>query len=209
MVKGVFVTLSLFSVTGWSIILHKGRQYQSLLREERRLRGALDGEGGAIPAGAGLLGRHGHEVIAHAVHGGVNVWEAGLAHALREKRMELESGLTLLASIGASSPFIGLFGTVWGIMHALQGLGRQKALSMDVVAGPVAEALVATGIGLLAAIPAVIGYNLLVRRLRRLMTLAEGNLLRLTDRMEEQPPAVERGAARGVIPFPTATGGGA
>ncbi|MEO5378913.1 MAG: MotA/TolQ/ExbB proton channel family protein [Magnetococcus sp. DMHC-6] len=102
-----------------------------------------------------------------------------VTHGVREKRVDLENGLTFLASIGTSAPFIGLFGTVWGIMHALEGLGHQTSLSLDLVAGPVAEALVATAAGLFAAIPAALGYNLLLRRLRHVMTLAEGNLLRL------------------------------
>ena len=103
-----------------------------------------------------------------------------MAHALlRESRLDLESGLTPLATIGNTAPFIGLFGTVWGIMHALQALGGAEAPSMDLVAGPVAEALVATAAGLFAAIPAVVGYNLLLRQLRRVFGAAETNALRI------------------------------
>ena len=71
----------------------------------------------------------------------------------------LESGLSLLATIGSVSPYIGLFGTVWGIMDAFTGLGNLESASLAVVAPGIAEALVATAIGLFAAIPAVIGYN--------------------------------------------------
>ena len=109
-----------------------------------------------------------------------------LAQALlRESRLELEGGLTPLATIGNTAPFIGLFGTVWGIMHALQGLSSAEALSMDLVAGPVAEALVATAAGLFTAIPAVVGYNLLLRQLRRVFGAAETNAVRILARSTE------------------------
>ncbi|MBF0629122.1 MAG: MotA/TolQ/ExbB proton channel family protein [Magnetococcales bacterium] len=173
-VQAIFLLLALLSVFGWTIILHKWRQLNHLLDRERRGRQALEAGHWPEPA-ALLLGRP----AAPGPH-----QEAGAAHAVKEKRVELESGLTFLASIGVSTPFIGLLGTVWGIMHALAGLGQMTALSMEVVAGPVAEALVATAAGLFAAIPAAVGYNLLIRRLRRLITLAEGNLLRQMMRPE-------------------------
>lgn len=74
-----------------------------------------------------------------------------------------EGGLTALASIGSSAPFIGLFGTVWGIYKALINIGRSGQVSIAAVAGPIGEALVATAAGLFAAIPAVLAYNFLVR----------------------------------------------
>jgi biopolymer transport protein ExbB len=73
--------------------------------------------------------------------------------------VRLESGLTLLASIGATAPFIGLLGTVWGIYHALTAVSDSSAIQIDLVAGPVGEALVMTGLGLIVAIPAVLAYN--------------------------------------------------
>ena len=82
----------------------------------------------------------------------------------------MESGLTILASIGATAPFVGLLGTVWGIYHALIAIGMSGAGTLDKVAGPVGEALIMTAIGLSVAIPAVLGYNFLVRSNR--MTLA-------------------------------------
>ncbi|MEO5347752.1 MAG: MotA/TolQ/ExbB proton channel family protein [Magnetococcus sp. YQC-9] len=173
-VKGIFVLLILLSVSGWTIILHKWSLFQSRLQRERRLRLALE-QGVPVKPSEALLG-----ALASAPGSGIRNSDALINVAVRETRIELESGLTFLASIGVATPFIGLLGTVWGIMHALAGLGHGAALSLDLVAGPVAEALVATAAGLFAAIPAAVGYNLLVRRLRRLMTLAEGNLLRLT-----------------------------
>ena len=73
----------------------------------------------------------------------------------------LQKGLAFLASTGATAPFIGLFGTVWGIYHALMTIGSSGSASIDQVAGPIGEALVMTGLGLAVAIPAVLGYNAL------------------------------------------------
>lgn len=80
-----------------------------------------------------------------------------------EDATRLEKGLTVLATIGSTAPFVGLFGTVWGIYHALISIGAGGSASLDQVAGPVGEALIMTGIGLATAIPAVIGYNWLLR----------------------------------------------
>jgi biopolymer transport protein ExbB len=81
---------------------------------------------------------------------------------------KFDSGLTLLATVGSTAPFVGLFGTVWGIYHALVGIGQQQRVSMDVVAGPVGEALIMTCIGLGVAIPSVLAYNFFVRSNNRL-----------------------------------------
>lgn len=83
----------------------------------------------------------------------------------------LESGLTLLASVGSTAPFIGLFGTVWGIYHALTAVAFAGIMQIDKVAGPVGEALIMTAMGLLVAIPAVLAYNAFTRVNR--ITLAE------------------------------------
>lgn len=78
----------------------------------------------------------------------------------------LERGLAFLGTIGALSPFIGLFGTVWGIMHALTAISASGKATIDVVAGPIGEALIATAIGIATAVPAVFFYNLLIRKLK-------------------------------------------
>ena len=75
-----------------------------------------------------------------------------------------QSGLAFLATVGSTSPFVGLLGTVWGIYHALTAIGISGQASIDKVAGPVGEALIMTAIGLAVAVPAVLGYNWLVRR---------------------------------------------
>ena len=76
---------------------------------------------------------------------------------------QLQSGLAVLASIGSTAPFVGLFGTVWGIYHALVGLGQSGNAGIEAVAGPIGETLIMTALGLGVAIPAVLGYNALVR----------------------------------------------
>jgi len=87
--------------------------------------------------------------------------------AASEREMgRLETGLTFLASVGGTAPFVGLFGTVWGIFHALVRIGATGETSLDPVAGPVGEALIMTALGLAVAVPAVLGYNLLVRNNR-------------------------------------------
>jgi biopolymer transport protein ExbB len=96
-----------------------------------------------------------------------------IAQALRrvigQEAMRLETGLTLLASVGSIAPFVGLFGTVWGIYHALGSIAVGGQATVDKVAGPVGEALIMTAFGLAVAIPAVLAYNTLVRDNRLLM----------------------------------------
>jgi biopolymer transport protein ExbB len=89
--------------------------------------------------------------------------ERALRNSLDDFTARAQSGLTVLASIASTAPFVGLFGTVWGIYHALIGIGAAGQVSIDQVAGPVGEALIMTALGLLVAIPSVLGYNALVR----------------------------------------------
>ncbi|AKJ67296.1 biopolymer transport transmembrane protein [Pandoraea thiooxydans] len=96
--------------------------------------------------------RNGSEWVAYCVR-----------NALDEQVAHLQNGLAVLASIGSTSPFVGLFGTVWGIYHALVAIGVSGQVGLDHVAGPVGEALVTTAIGLFVAIPAVLGYNYVAR----------------------------------------------
>lgn len=114
----------------------------------------------------------------HALHGVKRLQEAGsasefLTRAIRrvidEETAKLEWGLTALASIASTAPFVGLFGTVWGVYHALLGIGQSGQSSLDQIAGPVGEALIMTGLGLAVAIPAVLAYNDCVRSNRVLL----------------------------------------
>ena len=85
-----------------------------------------------------------------------------IRHKMNIAKRGLNGGLTILASVGATAPFIGLFGTVWGIYHALENISQQGQVNIATVAGPIGEALVATAVGLFAAIPAVLAYNFIV-----------------------------------------------
>ena len=86
-----------------------------------------------------------------------------MRNGISEFTARLQSGLAILASVGSTAPFIGLFGTVWGIYHALVAIGLSGQSSIDKVAGPIGEALIMTALGLAVAIPAVLGYNAVVR----------------------------------------------
>ncbi|MCX7084616.1 MAG: MotA/TolQ/ExbB proton channel family protein [Methylococcales bacterium] len=90
-----------------------------------------------------------------------------LTTALQKEVRFLEMGLTLLASIGSTAPFVGLFGTVLGIMHAMHEITASGSTSLDVVAGPIGDALVATAIGIAVAVPAVLAYNFLLRHVKQ------------------------------------------
>src|ERR1700704_2665066 len=97
----------------------------------------------------------------------LNTWVGmALQRAIDVISNRLQSGLAFLATVGSTAPFVGLFGTVWGIYHALTAIGIAGQASIDKVAGPVGEALIMTALGLAVAVPAVLGYNWLVRRNR-------------------------------------------
>ena len=94
-----------------------------------------------------------------------NTWVTmGVQRSVDDVQSRLQDGLAFLATVASTSPFVGLFGTVWGIYHALTAIGIAGQASIDKVAGPVGEALIMTAIGLAVAVPAVFGYNFLVRR---------------------------------------------
>lgn len=118
------------------------------------------------------LAEDGNEAAAHHannkddLHGALNIsdWLTScLRRSIDNAVSRLQAGLSILASIGSVAPFVGLFGTVWGIYHALIGIGASGQASIDKVAGPVGEALIMTAFGLFVAIPAVLGYNALTR----------------------------------------------
>ena len=95
----------------------------------------------------------------------LNTWVTmSVQRAMENIQNRLQDGLAFLATVGSTAPFVGLFGTVWGIYHALTAIGIAGQASIDKVAGPVGEALIMTAIGLAVAVPAVLGYNWLVRR---------------------------------------------
>ncbi|HEV7477480.1 MAG TPA: MotA/TolQ/ExbB proton channel family protein [Burkholderiales bacterium] len=176
--------LLLMSVASWYLIVTKA---VALWMEQRRSASFLESFWNAQSVGAvqrHLEERHPDEPFSHLAwhaivasqhhqrHGANRLNEAGspsefLTRAIRrvidEDTARLESGLTLLASVGSTAPFIGLFGTVWGVYHALVAIGLSGQGTLDKVAGPVGEALIMTALGLAVAIPAVLAYNAFVR----------------------------------------------
>ena len=182
--QGLFAILVIMSLVSWALIVTKG---VSLFLRQRRSKTFLDffWNATSLESVQHEIATHGvHEpfahLTAHAMHaqahharfGAAKLEEAGSAQdfltrtikkVLDEDTMRMESGLSVLATIGATAPFVGLFGTVWGVYHALLAIGATGAGTLDKVAGPVGEALIMTGVGLAVAIPAVMGYNWLTR----------------------------------------------
>ncbi|KVE35594.1 MotA/TolQ/ExbB proton channel family protein [Burkholderia sp. TSV86] len=113
-------------------------------------------------------GEHHDEALLEAVDR--NTWiDVSVERAINNVSNRLQDGLAFLGTVGSTAPFVGLFGTVWGIYHALTAIGIAGQASIDKVAGPVGEALIMTAIGLAVAVPAVLGYNFLVRRNKAVM----------------------------------------
>ncbi|WP_291992671.1 MotA/TolQ/ExbB proton channel family protein [Candidatus Accumulibacter sp. ACC003] len=127
-------------------------------------------------AGANAAGLH-HEHADRGIGAGVSVSEfvtRSLRSQIVDAQASIESGLTFLASVGSTAPFIGLFGTVWGIYHALAALSGATQVVLDKVAGPVGEALIMTAGGLFVAIPAVLAYNACTRGNRLTLARLDG-----------------------------------
>ncbi len=182
-IKGVAVVLLLMSIISWYLIVNRGLRALRLRRAARASSRFWHAE--SLEEGLELLGpnrrranpfRHLVEEGIHArdhhlarrqeLHGQLSLAEwltACLRTSIDESAERMQSGLAILASVGSTAPFIGLFGTVWGIYHALVSIGISGQASIDKVAGPVGEALIMTAFGLAVAIPAVLGYNLLIR----------------------------------------------
>lgn len=171
------------SLVSWMVILVKAlnlrRTAKLALRVEtfwltHDFAEGLRALGGAADNPFYQLAQQGHEALAH-LHAkesqsrlssalDASDWVThGLRNAIDKATAELQSGLAVLASVGSTAPFVGLFGTVWGIYHALLAIGLAGESTIDKVAGPIGEALIMTALGLAVAIPAVLGYNALVR----------------------------------------------
>jgi len=183
----VFVTLVLLiilSIATWSVALFKLWKQQQSKKQDREFierfwaarewaeaeKVAQDSRGDfarLAQAGFAELKTLG-EVQQDLKHLGAphDVLERQLVQQLQNIQRRHERGQAELATIGSTSPFVGLFGTVWGIMHALQDIGKSGSASLDVVAGPIGEALIATAIGIAVALPAVLAYNFFLRRLK-------------------------------------------
>jgi biopolymer transport protein ExbB len=127
-----------------------------------------------------------------------------LRGALHVSLAHLQSGQVLLASIGSTSPFVGLFGTVWGIYHALLSISAGGAITIEKVAGPVGEALVMTAAGLAVAIPAVLAYNIFGKMVAGCEAELEGFALDLREMVTDAASGASSSAASGASPTPSA-----
>ena len=183
-IDGTLYTLLIFSLATWTIILFKIWQFSKNAYYNRSFHNAFweapDLEAAAtLPADqsrgpAARIARSGFNWLSEIRQNGGHALkykgepEELLEHTLRRQtqleQRSMESGLTLLASIGSTAPFVGLFGTVLGIMNALQDISKSGSASLDVVAGPIGDALIATAIGIAVAVPAVLAYNFFLRR---------------------------------------------
>ena len=179
-VKLVILLLILASIWSWAIIFEKWR----LLRYERSLTASFEDDfwsGGALEQLYDRLGEMPAGIMARVFSAAMREWRRSQEQNGRRKKgtgatlsqridrtmagtitreiTHLEKGMTFLASVGSVAPFVGLFGTVWGIMNSFQSIAESKNTSLAIVAPGIAEALFATALGLAAAIPAVVAYN--------------------------------------------------
>lgn len=194
-IHGVAILLLLMSILSWALIvsrfigqLHLNRAMEracSAFWNAQDMQAALTAiekeDRTGIFAGLARAGAQAAEAHAkHATRGigaGVSISEfvtRALRNHIVRAQARIEAGLTFLASVGSTAPFIGLFGTVWGIYHALVGLSGATTVVLDKVAGPVGEALIMTAAGLFVAIPAVLAYNALTRANRLVLAQLDG-----------------------------------
>ena len=185
-IDGTLYTLLLFSIITWTLIFYKIWQFMnnsrcnerfesafwslSDLRKIKDLSPELAKGSQARLAYEGITWLDEHQQSAGKIlkHCGnsAELLEQSLRVQVQQEQHSMEGGLTLLASIGSTAPFVGLFGTVLGIMHAMHEITASGSTSLDVVAGPIGDALVATAIGIAVAVPAVLAYNFFLRRVK-------------------------------------------
>jgi len=202
-VKGIMVLLFVLSVMTWAVWFAKARQFARLKQQADALENGFWGsrqtaENYVRDAAKNSL----DHPMGNVLQAAVREWENGNtmseSHLHRVRRMidatmtreleALESWLPFLATVGSTGPFVGLLGTVWGVMTSFQSIGAAKSTSLAVVAPGIAEALLATALGLFAAIPAVVAYNRLASQMGRYAARVEaftGEFLSLLERRAE------------------------
>ena len=225
-IKTLLAILAVMSAISWYLIVMKGISH--VVRQRRSAKFlTLFWSATSLESVQNELTVHGvnepfGHLTAHSIHaqahheryGVAKLEEAGsqqefltrtIKKVLDEETTALENGLTMLATVGATAPFIGLFGTVWGVYHALVAIGMTGSGMLDKVAGPVGEALIMTGIGLAVALPAVMGYNWLTRSNRVLTAKLDAFAFELLTFLSmgqalQAGPARSKSAA-GVVPL--------
>jgi biopolymer transport protein ExbB len=189
-INATLYILLIFSILTWTIIVFKiwqftrntinNRKFDDLFLDSSHLSSLSDMKGLSMDVFRGThanIAQEGLQWLEEYTHlrnktfrfkgDGLDLLQRALEKQLQHEQHTLESGLTLLASIGSTAPFVGLFGTVLGIMHAMHDITQSGSTSLDVVAGPIGDALVATAIGIAVAVPAVLAYNFFLRRVKR------------------------------------------
>jgi biopolymer transport protein ExbB len=179
--RGVVLLLLGMSLASWMVIILKAMdivRFKKLARGSESFWHSPDFDQGLRQLGdskdnpfralaeEGRQARDHHSNTREQLHDALDIsdWVTrALRNSIDDTVARLQSGLAVLASVGSTAPFVGLFGTVWGIYHALIGIGLAGQATIDKVAGPIGEALIMTALGLAVAIPAVLGYNALVR----------------------------------------------
>ena len=176
--RGTILILAVMSLATWYVMITKFIEQMFLRRQAREAHGRF-WNAASIRAGADGLGKTSafrmiaEDGLSAAEHHEGKLTEQidrhtwitmSLQRSVDAIANRLQGGLAVLATVGSTAPFVGLFGTVWGIYHALTAIGIAGQASIDKVAGPVGEALIMTAIGLAVAVPAVLGYNWMVRR---------------------------------------------
>ncbi|RJQ13515.1 MAG: Tol-Pal system subunit TolQ [Nitrospiraceae bacterium] len=189
-VKFVLMVLLFFSVFSWAIIFYKFRLFSRVEKESDEFSRAFlnTKKWDSLYQSTKRLSV---SPLANLFRAAYSIDDAGLDEIRNTlKRVEtmeanrLEKYLTFLATTGSTTPFIGLFGTVWGIMNSFMGIGRVGAASLAVVAPGIAEALIATAAGLAAAIPAVVAYNYFLARTRKNIAMIEDFSRELIDHIK-------------------------
>lgn len=186
--KLVLLMMVVMSAASWYVIVVKWLEQQRMLRQARAAesfwqaasvaQGAEQLERGSplrfiAQAGVEASGKHAGLLGRIDLHTWITM---SIQRAIERVQGRLQNGLALLATVGSTAPFVGLFGTVWGIMNALKTITATGQASIDVVAGPIGEALIATAVGIATAIPAVLFYNYFLRHQRVHVTELDGFL---------------------------------
>ncbi|CDG82357.1 tonB-system energizer ExbB [Janthinobacterium agaricidamnosum] len=219
-VKSILVVLALASLASWGVIIDKLLRLRRLQRSAAGFIAALAGQP-TLHRLVEQLRQHGQDPFARIYQAIADEWQhshrlhlhadANGRDSLKERlnrvgqiashteAEQLQKGLSILATVGSVAPFVGLFGTVWGIMNAFQGIAASNSTSLAVVAPGIAEALFATALGLVAAIPAVVAYNRVAGDLNsytgRLATLTGLVEVQLSRQLEAGETRIDSGDA--------------
>jgi biopolymer transport protein TolQ len=202
-VKGVMILLVIASIACWTVVFEKVIRLSAARRQAKAF-------ATLVRSGGSLDGDH-RGIAGHVVKAAIDAWrdqDSSETRAERRERIEramkgaltlemkrLRTGLSLLATSGSTAPFVGLFGTVWGIMNSFSSIARSQDTSLAVVAPGIAEALFATAIGLVVAIPAVMAYNKLAADIGGVQSTFGSYISVLGNRLARDRAGAHRAAA--------------